>query len=562
MKKLLLVLVSLVLVLGLSACKTEEKDVVLNWNIGADPATLDPTLNGASDGGDVINQTFEGLVREINGVVYPGIAESWETSADGLTVTFHLRHSNWSDGTPLTANDFVYSWLHGMDPQTASEYSWIWEYTNVVGAMDFAYGEDGATADGVGIEATDDYTLVVHLVNPTAYFVSLTAFFHFLPVKQAAVEAGPDGIWAKDPSIYVSNGPFKLAEYTIGEGLKLVKNEEYWNADAVKIDVINGKFIDDASTAYAAYNAGDLDFIPSVPTAEVPILIAESDEFYVFPLLGTYYYSFNMDQNGDGDNDDGYVKGSDTDDGIWSNAKLRTALSYSIDREAITEALGSGQVPAGGFVPPGFLDNEGKDFFAEAGTYGLVTDDGNYAQAVTLFAEAASELGLSVSELQAELAKEELLYNTSEGHKLVAEMVQQMWKGNLGFEMPLANQEWSVFQATRSAGDFSIARGGWVTDFMDPSGLLSIFASTNSYNDPNYYNAAFDELLSQAQASTDPSVHFAKLYEAQEIFMTDMPIIPVYHYNDSMLVKDYVQDWGRSVLGAVDFSRATIADKE
>ncbi len=562
MKKLLLVLVSLVLVLGLSACKTEEKDVVLNWNIGADPATLDPTLNGASDGGDVINQTFEGLVREINGVVYPGIAESWETSADGLTVTFHLRHSNWSDGTPLTANDFVYSWLHGMDPQTASEYSWIWEYTNVVGAMDFAYGEDGATADGVGIEATDDYTLVVHLVNPTAYFVSLTAFFHFLPVKQAAVEAGPDGIWAKDPSIYVSNGPFKLAEYTIGEGLKLVKNEEYWNADAVKIDVINGKFIDDASTAYAAYNAGDLDFIPSVPTAEVPILIAESDEFYVFPLLGTYYYSFNMDQNGDGDNDDGYVKGSDTDDGIWSNAKLRNALSYSIDREAITEALGSGQVPAGGFVPPGFLDDEGKDFFAEAGTYGLVTDDGNYAQAVTLFAEAASELGLSVSELQAELAKEELLYNTSEGHKLVAEMVQQMWKGNLGFEMPLANQEWSVFQATRSAGDFSIARGGWVTDFMDPSGLLSIFASTNSYNDPNYYNAAFDELLSQAQATTDPSVHFAKLYEAQEIFMTDMPIIPVYHYNDSMLVKDYVQDWGRSVLGAVDFSRATIADKE
>ncbi len=562
MKKLLLVLVSLVLVLGLSACKTEEKDVVLNWNIGADPATLDPTLNGASDGGDVINQTFEGLVREINGVVYPGIAESWETSADGLTVTFHLRHSNWSDGTPLTANDFVYSWLHGMDPQTASEYSWIWEYTNVVGAMDFAYGEDGATADGVGIEATDDYTLVVHLVNPTAYFVSLTAFFHFLPVKQAAVEAGPDGIWAKDPSIYVSNGPFKLAEYTIGEGLKLVKNEEYWNADAVKIDVINGKFIDDASTAYAAYNAGDLDFIPSVPTAEVPILIAESDEFYVFPLLGTYYYSFNMDQNGDGDNDDGYVKGSDTDDGIWSNAKLRTALSYSIDREAITEALGSGQVPAGGFVPPGFLDDEGKDFFAEAGTYGLVTDDGNYAQAVTLFAEAASELGLSVSELQAELAKEELLYNTSEGHKLVAEMVQQMWKGNLGFEMPLANQEWSVFQATRSAGDFSIARGGWITDFMDPSGLLSIFASTNSYNDPNYYNAAFDELLSQAQATTDPSVHFAKLYEAQEIFMTDMPIIPVYHYNDSMLVKDYVQDWGRSVLGAVDFSRATIADKE
>jgi len=562
MKKLLLVLVSLVLVLGLSACKTEEEDVVLNWNIGADPATLDPTLNGASDGGDVINQTFEGLVREINGVVYPGIAESWETSADGLTVTFHLRHSNWSDGTPLTANDFVYSWLHGMDPATASEYSWIWEYTNVVGAMDYAYGEDGATAAGVGIKAVDDYTFEVKLVNPTAYFVSLTAFFHFLPVKQAAVEAGADGIWAKDPAIYVSNGPFKLAEYTIGEGLKLVKNDEYWQADTVNIDVINGKFIDDASTAYAAYNAGDLDFIPSVPTAEVPILIAESDEFYVFPLLGTYYYSFNMDQNGDGDNNDGYVKDSSTDDGLWTNVNLRNALSYSIDREAITEVLGAGQVPAGGFVPPGFLDDEGKDFFAEAGTYGLVTDDGNYAEAVTLFATAAGELGLTVAELQAELEKEELLYNTSEGHKLIAEMVQEMWETNLGFTMPLANQEWAVFQATRSAGDFSIARGGWLTDFMDPSGLLSIFASTNSYNDPNYYNAAFDTLLSESQATTDPSVHFAKLYAAQEMFMTDMPIIPVYHYTDSMLVKDYVEGWGRSVLGAVDFSKASIGSKE
>jgi len=559
MKKLLLVLVSLVLVLGLSACKTEEEDVVLNWNIGADPATLDPTLNGASDGGDVINQTFEGLVREINGIVYPGIAESWETSADGLTVTFHLRHSNWSDGTPLTANDFVYSWLHGMNPETASEYSWIWEYTNVVGAQSFAEGE--GTADAVGIKAVDDYTFEVKLVNPTAYLVSLTAFYHFLPVKQEAVEAGPDGIWAKDPELYVSNGPFKLVEYTIGEGLKLVKNDEYWQADTVMIHVTNGKFIDDASTAYAAYNAGDLDFIPSVPTAEVPILIAESDEFHVYPLLGTYYYSFNMDENGDGDNNDGYVLGSDTDDGIWSNVNLRNALSYSIDREAITEVLGAGQVPAGGFVPPGFLDNNDNDFFAEAGTYGLVTDDGNYAEAVTLFATAASELGLSVDQLKAELEKEELLYNTSEGHQLIAQMVQEMWQTNLGFTMPLANQEWAVFQATRSAGDFSIARGGWLTDFMDPSGLLSIFASTNSYNDPNYYNDAFDTLLSESQATSDPAIHFAKLYEAQEMFMTDMPIIPVYHYTDSMLAKSYIVDWGRSVLGSVDFSKASIEAK-
>ena len=546
MKKLLFVLVSLVLVFGLSACKTEKENVVFNWNIGKEPASLDPTLNGDRAGGDVINQTFEGLVREINGIVYPGIAESWETSADGLTVTFHLRESNWSDGTPLTADDFVYSWLHGMDPLSASEYSWIWEYTNVVGAEDFVYSD--GTAAQVGITAVDDLTFEVELINPTSYLVSLMAFFHFMPVKQEAVEAGADGIWAKDPDLYVSNGPFVLTEYTVGEGLKLVKNEEYWNKAEVGIDVINGKFIDDASTAYAAYNAGDLDFIPSVPTAEVPILIAESDEFYVFPLLGTYYYSFNMDTDEDGDND--------ADDGVWSSKKLRQALSYSIDREEITDVLGAGQVPAGGFIPPGFLDDEGNDFFETAGTYGLATDDSNYADAVKLFKEAATEMGLTVAELQAMLEQEEISYFSYSTHTLIIEMVQEMWETNLGFTIPL-NEVIPIIPNLGIKADFN----GWLTDFMDPFGLLSIFDSDHAYNDPNYYNAAFDTLLSEAQATTDMAVHFDKLYDAYEMFMTDMPVIPIYHYVDTMLAKSYLVDWGRSVLGSVDFSRASI-DKE
>ncbi|MFK5883974.1 MAG: peptide ABC transporter substrate-binding protein [Candidatus Izemoplasma sp.] len=552
MKKLLLVLMTFTLFFGLAACGEDEvDDIVLHWNIGADPATLDPTLNGASDGGDVINQAFEGLVREIDGVIYPGMASEWVTSADGLTVTFTIRESNWSDGTPLTAHDFVYSWLHGMDPASASEYSWIWEYTNVVGAADFAYGVTD-NSDLVGVVATDDNTLVVSLTNPTAYFVSLMAFYHFMPVKQSAVEAGPDGIWAKDPDLFVSNGPFMLTSYKINDGLTLVKNPEYWNAEVVGIDVIEGEFIDISSTAYAAYYAGELDVIPSVPTELVPILMAESNEFHVFPLLGTYYYSFNMDLDGDGVNE-GYAE-----DGLWSNLKLRTALSYSIDREAITDTLGAGQVPAGGFVPPGFLDHEGLDFFEEAGTYGLETDDSNYAQAVTLFAEAAAELGMTVSELQDALELEELLYNTSDAHAQVAQMVQEMWNDNLGFTIPLANQEWGVFQATRSEGNFSLARGGWLTDFMDPSGLLAIFDSSNSYNDPNYYNSVFDDYLSAALTTTDEATHFEQLYLAQTTFMTDMPIIPVYHYTDTLLVKSYVTGWGRSVLGSIDFSRATI----
>jgi ABC-type oligopeptide transport system substrate-binding subunit len=284
-----------------------DGDTNMDWNIGADPATLDPGLNGASDGGDVINQTFEGLVREIDGVVIPGVAESWETSADGLTVTFNLRDSVWSDGSPVVAGDFVYSWLRGMNPDTASEYAWIWEYTNVVGAQAYAEGE--GTAEAVGIRAVDDSTFEVDLINPTAYFVSLMSFYHFRPVKQSAVEAvgGEDGTWAKDPALLVSNGPFTLTSYTVNDGLTLEKNDLFWNADDVGIQTITAAFNDDEDSAYATYLTGDFDFIPSVPAAEVPTLIAESDEFYVFPLLGTYYYSFNLDPNGDGVNEQGTV---------------------------------------------------------------------------------------------------------------------------------------------------------------------------------------------------------------------------------------------------------------
>jgi oligopeptide transport system substrate-binding protein len=521
----------MVLVAAGGAEEGAAEQMVLNWNLGADPKTIDPGLNGASDGGDILANTFEGLVRERNGIVEPGIAESWDVSADGKTITFNLRESLWSDGTPLTAYDFEYAWKRAADPATASEYSWIWDYTNVVNAPEAAVGE--VPVDAMGVTALDDYTLQVELVAPTAYFMSLTSFYHFMPVKREAVEAGPEGAWAKDPALYVSNGPFVLTSYTIGEGLTLEKNPNFWNADEVNIDVINVKFIDEASTAYAAYQAGELDFIPSVPTAEIPRLIAEDPNFFVFPLLGTYYYNFNMDLD------------------IWQEPLVRRALTLSIDREQIAEVLASGQVPAAGFVPPGFPDHMGRDFFETAGTYGIATDDSQFAEAQRLLAEAGYPNGEGFPVF-------ELMYNTSEGHKLVAEMVQEMWKTNLGIEITLANQEWAVFQETRKQGDYQVARGGWITDFLDPSGLLAIFEDGNAYNDPNYNNPAYNDAMARALAATNDRDHYEALYEAQEILMTDLPIIPVYHYSDTMLSSPQVQGWERSQLGGVDFRYATV----
>jgi len=538
MKKYLL---GLFLVLGLVAalfgCKktdaagtgaqTTDLTRYMNWNIGADPKTLDPCLNGASDGGDVINQTFEGLVREKSGKLYPGIAREWSFSPDGLTLTFRLRESKWSDGTPLTANDFVYSWKRGMNPATASEYSWIWEYTNVVGAFDAV---NGGSLDAVGIRAVDDLTLEVKLMTPTDYIVSLLSFYHFMPTKQAAVERGADGTWAKDHGAAVSNGAFMLTSYRIGEGLTLVKNPNYWNAAAVRLAGIEGRFIDAESTAYQAFLANEFDFIPNVPLSEVPRLIAEDDRFFVYPLLGTYYYNFNMNLP------------------MFQDVRVRRAMALAIDREEICETLGAGQVPAAGFVPPGFLDHQGKDFFETAGMYGFATDGSRVAEAQRLLAEAGYPNGQGFPAFS-------LMYNTSEAHMNVAQLVQEQLRVNLGLEITLENQEWAVFQDTRKAGNYQVARGGWLTDFMDPMGLLSIFTTGNAYNDPKYNNPEYDTLLSQA-ARTRGQEHFEALYKAQTLLMTDVPVITVYHYADMMFASPKLKGWDRSVLGTADFTGA------
>ena len=538
MKKLLYIaLAGLAL---LFACKPKDaaqdsgpRDGVLRWNLASDPKTLDPGLNGASDGGDVINNTHEGLVREQQGKVIPGMAESWELSDGGRTVTFNIRRGlKWSDGSQLNANDFVYSWKRAIDPATASEYSWLWRYTNVVGAYDAVQGE--GSLEDVGIRAVDDYTLEVQLINPTNYFVSLTSFYHFAPVKRSAVEAGPEGAWAKDADLYVSNGPFVLTAYAIGDGLTLEKNENYWNAENVKLDRLEVKFIEDTATAYTAYQSGDFDYVHanSVPSSEIPKLVAENPEFYIFPLLGTYYYIFNLDLE------------------LWQDERVRRALTLAIDREQITEVLSRGNVPAAGFVPPGFPDHQGNDFFETAGTYGIPTDDSGVAEAQRLLAEAGYPEGEGFPEFV-------MLYNTAEGHKLVAEMMQEMFKTNLGITTTLENQEWAVFQDTRREGDFELSRGGWLTDFLDPMGLLAIFTTGNTYNDPSYSNEEYDVLMSRAN-ETVGAEHFEVLYTAQEILMTELPIIPVYHYVDFMLSTPQVKNWTRSQLGGIDFSGASV----
>ncbi len=574
MKKLLLAFVAIAAVFAVLGCTGGTDERVMNWNIGADPATLDPGLNGASDGGDVINNTFEGLVREKNGEVLPGMAESWTVSTDGLTYTFNIRSdAKWSDGSDLTADDFVRSWLRGMDPRNASEYSWIWEYTNVVGANEFAFAttevdsELDALAALVGIKSLEDGAkFEVKLTAPTNWFVSLMAFYHFMPVPAGATIEG-DGAWAKDPTTALSNGPFHLTSYTVGDHLVLEKNEHYWNADEVGIETIKGYFIDLATTAYARYEADEMDVLNDVPSAMIPGLSIASQEFYKFPLLGTYYANFNLS----GDPEIGGTRDvGDRDNTIFYNLNLRKALNLSINRQALVDAVGTGAIPAAGFIPKGFADHNGEDFYENAKDDSeIVADDSAYALAVTYFESAAEELyptqalvstEAAVEALRAELETKEYLYNTSEAHQQVGELIQEMWAENLGFTIQLGNEEWATFQDTRTDGNYDISRGGWLTDFMDPSGMIGIFTQGNAYNDPDYFNQDFEDALAVAREATTAEAHFTALYEAHEIFMADLPIIPIYHYSDVLMVKAGITGWSRSVLGSIDFSTAKFAD--
>jgi len=489
---------------------------VLRWNLGADPRTLDPQLNAANDGGHVINNTFEGLMRELpGGKAEPAMAESYEISEDGKTYTFHLRDAKWSDGQPVKAQDFEYAWKRALDPNLIpepSEYSFQLFY--IKGGQDFFEGK--ASKDDVAVKALDDKTLQVELIAPTPYFLELTGFYTYMPTRQDIVEKDPEN-WARTPELAVSNGPFKLVEYTMGDRLVLEKNPEYWNADKVKIDRIEAPMIVEDSTALTAYEAGDLDVLHNVPNQEIPRLKAEDPTFYIRAKVGTYYYNFNVQKK------------------PFDDVRVRRALTLAIDRTAIVEKVTqAGEIPATGFTPPGLFDDQGRDFRKTNGDFGIDPKAAKVEEAKALLAEAGYPDGEGFPTF-------ELLYNTNEGHKAIAEAIQEMWKQNLGINATLQNQDWAVFQDNRMNGNFEVARGGWIGDYLDPMTMLDLFTSYSPLNDPHWYNDEFDALIEKAKVTTGAERSQA-LYDAEKMMMDAQIVAPVYHYVDKLAVKEYVKD--------------------
>jgi oligopeptide transport system substrate-binding protein len=490
-----------------------DVEQTLVWNLGSDPKTIDPGLNGATDGGHVVNNTFEGLMREIDGKYEPGMAESYTVSEDGLTYTFIIREdAKWSDGQAVTANDFAYSWSRVVDPATASEYAWIFDAANVESWT-----------------AVDERTFEVKLSAPTPYFVGLTAFYTFFPVRQDMVETAGEGAWATNPETAITNGPFKLASFKSGDRLILEPNEYYWKREEVKLNKIEILMIVDSATALTGFESGQIQVLDDMPGAEIPRLLAEDPSFMILPKDGSYYYAFN-------------TKVKPLDD-----VRVRQALSLAIDRQAIVETVTkAGQVPAHSLIPGNHLDANGEMFNQVSGNYGI-EPTAKVEEARALLADAGYPDGEGFPTF-------EILYNTNESHKNIAEAIQEMWKQNLGIDVTLANQEWAVFQDTRRQGNYEICISGWIGDYSDPMTYLGMFLTGNSNNYPQWSNETYDGLL-EASKTAEGQKRFELLYEADRVLSESHIVMPIYYYTDPQMIGESVSGWEKTTRGTFYFGR-------
>ena len=489
---------------------------------GSNPETLDPALNSAVDGGNTIITVFETLliINENNEAV-PGQAESWTTSEDGLTWTFTMRDGlKWSDGSELNAKDFEYSFKRMANPDTAAPYAET--CLGMIDGFEEAAGfpdKDGnptvePNLDALNVKASDDgKTLTIVLGYPCSYFDKIAAFAAMSPVQKATVEANGDA-WCTSPDTYVCNGPYMITEWTPSERIVLTKNPNYvggWDNSKIVSDSITLLLLEDSSASYAAYNSGEAVLIKDVPTDEIPSLTKAEDggDFYVDTILGTYYVSLNLKRD------------------AFKDAKVRKALSLAIDRDYVANTIMQGTYStADSIVGPGIVDEKGN--FHDNGNAPYISADyeANLAEAKKLLAEAGYPNGEGYPTI-------EYSCNDAGYHVPLAEYLQQAW-GDLGITLTISKMEWSSFTAARRAGEYDVARNGWVMDYNDPSNMLDLFCSGNGNNDGKYSNPEFDAAI-EASRVADVSEHFAQLHKAEDILMEDTGCLPIAYYNDYWL---------------------------
>ena len=541
-KKMLAIFLSAALfVTAFAGCGKKKADGI-TVQIGPNPETLDPALNSAVDGGNMLITLFETLlIIDQDNKVQPGQAEKYEVSPDGLTWTFTMRDGlKWSDGTELNAKDFEYTFKRIADTNVAAPYA-----ETVIGMIE-GYKEaiDSKNPEKLNVKASDDgKTLTIKLAYPCSYFDKIVAFGTMSPVQKATVEKNGDS-WATKPETYVCNGPYTITEWTPSEKIVCKKNENYkggWDSSKIVNDKLTFLLLEDSSASYTAYTGGTAQLIKDVPTEEIPTLKKDKkDEFNVDPILGTYYLSMNLNK------------------APFNNKNVRKALSLAIDRDYVANTVMQGTyTPAYNYVGTGVDDVDPGKFLenskAANGGKTYISEDykANLEEAKKALAEAGYPEGKGFPTIT---------YSTNGTgyHKALAEYLQQVYK-DLGITMNIDIVDWSSFTPKRRAGEYEMARNGWVMDYNDASNMIELFVSSNGNNDGKYNNPAFDKAMNDSKVA-DKTAHFAALHEAEKIVSEDYGFIPVAYYNDFWLQSTSLKGTWHSPYGYWYLQYAYIAD--
>ncbi|REE94362.1 oligopeptide transport system substrate-binding protein [Paenibacillus taihuensis] len=543
MKKKLLVLVSLILVFTgvLSACgkSGSGSDQTFRMNLTTEPPSLDVAQAQDQTSFTVLSGLFEGLTRmDKDGNIIPGVAEKWDVADGGKKYTFHLRSdAKWSNGDPVTAHDFEYSWKRTLDPKLNPPAPYAYQLYYIKNAQNYNIEADNpnhiSDPAQVGVKAIDDATLEVNLENPTPYFLNITAFFTSYPVHKSAQT---NANWAAEAKDYISNGPFKLSTWKHGDSMELVQNENYWDKKDIHLTSVKFSMVKDANTELSMYKTGKLDWAGK-PTGDIPteqlakFREEKNPELTIKPIASTYYYNFNNEKK------------------PFNNVKVRKALSMAINRQDIVDKVTkAGQTPAYGFVSGGIHGVSGEyrsevkdDYFKE-----------DVAEAKKLLAEGLQEEGMT--------SMPEFTLTFNEGlHKEVAEAIANMWKENLGITAKTEVQEWKIFLKNRQSLNYDVARAGWGADYNDPMTFIDMFTTGGGNNDIGFKNADYDALVKEAYATSDQQKRVDAMAKAEKILIGDnQAIMPIYYYTSAQLVKPYVKNYVVDFGGNIDYTRISI----
>ncbi|WP_415004956.1 peptide ABC transporter substrate-binding protein [Aestuariivirga sp.] len=491
-------------------------ETVLNRGNSADPESLDPHKTSTVYEANILRDIFVGLMtQDAKADVIPGAAESYTVSPDGKTYTFKLRaDGKWSDGSPVTANDFVFSWRRLVDPATAAEYAYM--LAPVVNAEDITAGKK--KLEELGVKAVDDHTFEVQLYAPTPYFLEMLTHQATYAVSEANVKA--KGADFTKPGNLVSNGAYTLTEFVPNDHIKLVKNANFYDAGTVKIDTVNYLPTEDRSTAIKRFEAGEIDMNDDMPLEQLPDLRAKfGDQIKIGPYLGTYYYVFKIPKQ------------------PWGDVKLRQAISEAIDRDYLAEKVwNNSMIPAYSFVPPGIKGYETRvTDYAEKSQFDR-EDDAK---------KALAELGYGPDHP----LKMEIHYNTSENHKNTAVAIQEQLKP-LGVEVSLVNTDTKThYGMLEQHGDFDIARAGWIADYKDPENFLALCKTGTGNNYAQYSDKDFDALMAKAAAAATPEDRMKSLSDAEAIGVArDLCVVPLLYYSYHDVVSSKLKGWEPNVM--------------